>query len=411
MMGVPDDLNLRGIIPNCFAHIFGVIDQEETDKKFLVRCSYLEIYNEEVYDLLTEHKRGQMPEKLELHEDSGKGVFVKGLKWLIVKSIPEMEQAMNFGTTNRKTASTKMNVESSRSHSIFTIYIETGEKVNGQQQIKAGKLNLVDLAGSERNSKTGATGQTMKEGIKINLSLTALGNVISSLVDGKSQHIPYRDSKLTRLLQDSLGGNTKTVMIAACSPANYNYDETLSTLRYAHRAKQIKNKPRVNEDPKDALLKKYEEEIKQLKEMLAQFHVNKQSSNPLELANAMKQMASFKDGNDILMKKEKKIIEKEEVEKEEVKEKEKEIKDFTVSELIAQLEAKGKKIAIIEPGAENMTANELLNDREDLEDSDRGEATPPPNGDQARTGTFGGAKLDGTIKEGYQLNAFAQAQA
>ena len=91
MMGVPDDLNLRGIIPNCFAHIFGVIDAEETDKKFLVRCSYLEIYNEEVYDLLTEHKRGAMPEKLELHEDSGKGVFVKGLKWLIVKSIPEME--------------------------------------------------------------------------------------------------------------------------------------------------------------------------------------------------------------------------------------------------------------------------------------------------------------------------------
>ena len=127
MMGVPTDANLRGIIPNCFAHIFGVIEQEETDKKFLVRCSYLEIYNEEVYDLLTEpKKKGAMPEKLELHEGSEKGVFVKGLKWLIVKSIPEMEQAMNFGTRNRKTASTKMNAESSRSHSIFTIYIETG---------------------------------------------------------------------------------------------------------------------------------------------------------------------------------------------------------------------------------------------------------------------------------------------
>jgi len=108
----------------------------------------------------------------------------------------------------------------------------------------------------------------MKEGIKINLSLTALGNVISALVDGKSTHIPYRDSKLTRLLQDSLGGNTKTVMIAAVSPADYNYDETLSTLRYASRAKSIKNKPKVNEDPKDALLKEYELEIKRLKEML-----------------------------------------------------------------------------------------------------------------------------------------------
>ena len=133
MMGVADSLELRGIIPNCFAHIFGVIDQEETDKKYLVRCSYLEIYNEEVYDLLTEHRKNALPEKLDLKEDSNKGVFVKGLKWLIVKSIPEMEQAMNFGTANRKTASTKMNSESSRSHSIFTIYIETGEKVNGEQ--------------------------------------------------------------------------------------------------------------------------------------------------------------------------------------------------------------------------------------------------------------------------------------
>ena len=111
----------------------------------------------------------------------------------------------------------------------------------------------------------------MKEGIKINLSLTALGNVISSLVDGKSTHIPYRDSKLTRLLQDSLGGNTKTVMIAAVSPASYNYEESLSTLRFAARAKAIKNKPRVNEDPKDALLKKYEQEIVELREMLSAF--------------------------------------------------------------------------------------------------------------------------------------------
>lgn len=161
-----------------------------------------------------------------------------------------------------------MNQDSSRSHSLFTIYIETSENINDEQRIKAGKLNLVDLAGSERSSKTGATGQTLKEGIKINLSLTALGNVISSLVDGKSQHIPYRDSKLTRLLQDSLGGNTKTVMIAAISPADYNYDETISTLRYASRAKSIKNKPKVNEDPKDALLKQYEEEINKLKKML-----------------------------------------------------------------------------------------------------------------------------------------------
>merc|ERR1712125_48886 len=133
---------------------------------------------------------------------------------------------------------------------------------------RVGKLNLVDLAGSERQSKTGATGDRLKEATKINLSLSALGNVISALVDGKSSHIPYRDSKLTRLLQDSLGGNTKTVMVANCGPADYNYDETLSTLRYAYRAKSIKNKPKINEDPKDAMLRQFQEEIMRLKEQL-----------------------------------------------------------------------------------------------------------------------------------------------
>ena len=128
----------------------------------------------------------------------------------------------------------------------------------------------MDLAGSERQKKTGASGDRLKEGSKINLSLSALGNVISALVDsGKGKHIPYRDSKLTRLLQDSLGGNTKTLMVAAISPADYNYDETMSTLRYANRAKNIKNKPVVNEDPKDAMLREYKDEISKLKEMLA----------------------------------------------------------------------------------------------------------------------------------------------
>jgi kinesin family protein 3/17 len=140
--------------------------------------------------------------KLDVKEDTNKGVYVQNLNTIVVNTIEEIEKAMLFGTGNRKTASTKMNDTSSRSHSIFTIYIETAVKVENQEKamFKAGKLNLVDLAGSERTSKTGATGATMKEGIKINLSLTALGNVISSLVDGKSTHIPYRDSKLTRLL-------------------------------------------------------------------------------------------------------------------------------------------------------------------------------------------------------------------
>merc|ERR1712029_1138512 len=140
----------------------------------------------------------------------------------------------------------------------------------GDQHIRKGKLNLVDLAGSERQSKTQATGDRLKEANKINLSLSALGNVISALVDGKSKHIPYRDSKLTRLLQDSLGGNAKTIMVANIGPANYNYDETITTLRYANRAKNIKNKPRVNEDPKDTLLREFQEEIARLKAMINQ---------------------------------------------------------------------------------------------------------------------------------------------
>lgn len=162
-----------------------------------------------------------------------------------------------------------MNKDSSRSHSIFTVYLEIEEKVDDKNsKIKAGKLNLVDLAGSERQSKTEATGQRLKEATKINLSLSALGNVIAALVSGKAKHIPYRDSKLTRLLEDSLGGNTKTLMIAAISPADDNYDETLGTLKYANRAKQIKNKPKINEDPKDAMLRKYQEELAALKAQL-----------------------------------------------------------------------------------------------------------------------------------------------
>ncbi|XP_010133103.1 PREDICTED: kinesin-like protein KIF17, partial [Buceros rhinoceros silvestris] len=140
----------------------------------------------------------------------------------------------------------------------------------GQDHLRAAKLNLVDLAGSERQSKTGATGERLKEATKINLSLSALGNVISALVDSRCKHVPYRDSKLTRLLQDSPGGNTKTLMVACLSPADNNYDESLSTLRYANRAKNIKNKPSINEDPKDALLREYQEEIKKLKAILAQ---------------------------------------------------------------------------------------------------------------------------------------------
>ena len=185
-----------------------------------------------------------------------------------VHNTAECEALMERGWKNRSTGATLMNADSSRSHSIFTINVEMMQTSGSDGHIRKGKLNLVDLAGSERQSKTQATGDRLREANKINLSLSALGNVISALVDGKSKHIPYRDSKLTRLLQDSLGGNTKTMMVACLSPADNNYDETVSTLRYANRAKNIKNKPKINEDPKDAMLREYQEEIQKLKAML-----------------------------------------------------------------------------------------------------------------------------------------------
>lgn len=256
-----------GIIPNAFNHIINYIKGvQDSSKKFLVRSSFIEIYNEEVRDLLLSSPSNK---KLELREDPKSGLFIKDLSILEIHSFNDMNKLMNLGSKNRHIGETSMNAQSSRSHCIFTVYIEIADlsDQSEKKKIKAGKLNLVDLAGSERQSKTHTTGKALDEAKKINLSLTALSNVINSLVDQKN-HIPYRDSKLTRLLQDSLGGNTKTVMIAAVSPSSFNYDETLSTLRYAARANTIKNAPKINEDPKDAKLRQYEEEIKQLRLMI-----------------------------------------------------------------------------------------------------------------------------------------------
>ncbi|XP_076059316.1 kinesin-like protein 64D isoform X2 [Oratosquilla oratoria] len=276
MEGVRTVPELKGIIPNSFAHIFGHIAKQEEDKKFLVRVSYLEIYNEEVRDLL----RQDQSVRLEVKERPDVGVYVKDLITHVVHNADEMDKIMTLGNKNRAVGATNMNTHSSRSHAIFTITIECAEKGgDGRQHWRVGKLHLVDLAGSERQSKTGATGQRLKEATKINLSLSTLGNVISALVDGRSTHIPYRNSKLTRLLQDSLGGNSKTVMCANVGPADYNYDETISTLRYANRAKNICNRARINEDPKDALLRKLQEEIKLLKAQMDDEEEEEESSN------------------------------------------------------------------------------------------------------------------------------------
>ncbi|XP_028854538.1 kinesin-like protein KIF17 isoform X2 [Denticeps clupeoides] len=265
MQGMADPLSQRGIIPRAFEHIFETIQCAE-DTKFLVRASYLEIYNEEIRDLLGKDTK----QKLELKEHPERGVYVRDLSMHTVHSVVECERIMEQGWRNRAVGYTLMNKDSSRSHSIFTIHLEICNTDSaGEDHLRAGKLNLVDLAGSERQTKTGATGERLREATKINLSLSALGNVISALVDGRSKHIPYRDSKLTRLLQDSLGGNTRTLMVACLSPADNNYEESLSTLRYANRAKSIQNRPRINEDPKDALLREYQEEIRQLRALVS----------------------------------------------------------------------------------------------------------------------------------------------
>ncbi|XP_010626755.1 kinesin-like protein KIF3B isoform X2 [Fukomys damarensis] len=264
MEGVRGDPEKRGVIPNSFDHIFTHISRSQ-NQQYLVRASYLEIYQEEIRDLLSKDQT----KRLELKERPDTGLYVKDLSSFVTKSVKEIEHVMNVGNQNRSVGATNMNEHSSRSHAIFVITIECSEVgLDGENHIRVGKLNLVDLAGSERQAKTGAQGERLKEATKINLSLSALGNVISALVDGKSTHIPYRDSKLTRLLQDSLGGNAKTVMVANVGPASYNVEETLTTLRYANRAKNIKNKPRVNEDPKDALLREFQEEIARLKAQL-----------------------------------------------------------------------------------------------------------------------------------------------
>ncbi|KAG8013184.1 Kinesin-like protein KIF3C, partial [Nibea albiflora] len=264
MQGVSNDPDMRGVIPNSFQHIFTQISRTQ-NQKYLVRSSYLEIYQEEIRDLLCKDNN----KKLELKENPDFGVYVKDLSSVVTKNATEIEHVMNIGNQSRSVGFTNMNERSSRSHAIFVVTVECSEVgPDGEDHIRVGKLNMVDLAGSERQSKTGAKGKRLKEAAKINLSLSALGNVISALVDGKSTHIPYRDSKLTRLLQDSLGGNAKTVMIATVGPSHKNFDESLATLRYANRAKNIKNKPRINEDPKDALLREFQEEIARLKAQL-----------------------------------------------------------------------------------------------------------------------------------------------
>ena len=240
MMGADiDDEEQKGIIPRIVEQMFASILRSPGNIEYTVRVSYMEIYMEKIRDLLVPQN-----DNLPVHEEKSRGVYVKGLLEIYVSSVQEVYEVMRRGGSARATAATNMNQESSRSHSIFVITITQKNVETGSA--KSGQLFLVDLAGSEKVGKTGASGQTLEEAKKINKSLSALGMVINSLTDGKSTHIPYRDSKLTRILQESLGGNSRTTLIINCSPSSYNDQETLSTLRFGVRAKAIKNKAKIN---------------------------------------------------------------------------------------------------------------------------------------------------------------------
>lgn len=236
---------LAGIIPRTLHQIFEKLTDNGTE--FSVKVSLLEIYNEELFDLLS--PSSDVSERLQMFDDprNKRGVIIKGLEEITVHNKDEVYQILEKGAAKRTTAATLMNAYSSRSHSVFSVTIHMKETtIDGEELVKIGKLNLVDLAGSENIGRSGAVDKRAREAGNINQSLLTLGRVITALVE-RTPHIPYRESKLTRILQDSLGGRTRTSIIATISPASFNLEETLSTLEYAHRAKNIMNKPEVNQ--------------------------------------------------------------------------------------------------------------------------------------------------------------------
>jgi Kinesin motor domain len=257
-----------GILPRCLEYIFTHTHSHTKNNpsiEYLIKCSFLEIYNEQIHDLLA-----AQPRNLQIREDIKKGAYVEDLIQETVSNLEETFNCLREGLKNRHVSSTAMNKESSRSHSVFTLYIESKEKKNEIWNFKSSLFHLIDLAGSERQKAADTHGERLKEASMINRSLSTLGNVINSLVEiseGKNRYVRYRDSRLTFLLKDSLGGNSKTCIIANISPSILSYGETLSTLRFAERAKYVKNQAVINEDSIGTILE-LKEEVNRLKNLL-----------------------------------------------------------------------------------------------------------------------------------------------
>uniref|UniRef100_A0A8C9W313 Kinesin family member 21A n=1 Tax=Scleropages formosus TaxID=113540 RepID=A0A8C9W313_SCLFO len=292
-----------GIIPRAIAHLFRGIEERQKAAveqglpipEFKINAQFLELYNEEVLDLFDttrDTEARKQKSNIKIHEDGSGGIYTVGVTTRTVTSEAEVSGCLKLGALSRTTASTQMNVQSSRSHAIFTIHLcqvrvcspDHDDKVDNSMMGAASefetltaKFHFVDLAGSERLKRTGATGDRAKEGISINCGLLALGNVISALGDRnkRSSHVPYRDSKLTRLLQDSLGGNSQTVMIACISPSDRDFMETLNTLKYANRARNIKNRVVVNQDKASQQISALRTEIARLQMELMEYKTGK----------------------------------------------------------------------------------------------------------------------------------------
>uniref|UniRef100_A0A8C3RE40 Kinesin family member 21B n=1 Tax=Cyanoderma ruficeps TaxID=181631 RepID=A0A8C3RE40_9PASS len=310
-MGTGFDMNIseeeQGIIPRAITHLFSGIEERKqaaqsqgvAAPEFKVSAQFLELYNEEILDLFdstrdpdSRHRKSN----IKIHEDASGSIYTTGVTSRLISSQDELIQCLKQGALSRTTASTQMNVQSSRSHAIFTIHLcqtrvcarpelvneEVSSLLDGSQpaaeyETLTAKFHFVDLAGSERLKRTGATGERAKEGISINCGLLALGNVISALGDQSKKvvHVPYRDSKLTRLLQDSLGGNSQTIMIACVSPSDRDFMETLNTLKYANRARNIKNKVVVNQDKTSQQISALRAEIARLQMELMEYKAGK----------------------------------------------------------------------------------------------------------------------------------------
>ncbi len=267
---------LAGIIPRAVADIFAEAQRRSDELTLTVQVAFVELYRETLYDLLSTKSRAKEDCTCDLREDPVKGVIIPHLTEVTVSSLKDTMKQLELGSLKRVTAATAMNNTSSRSHAIFTVFLNIAHK-NDALKVTVSKFHLVDLAGSERAKKTKATGDRFNEGVAINQGLLALGNVIAALgEDNRSAntHIPYRNSKLTRMLQDSLGGNSYTLMVSCVSPADSNIEETISTLRYSDRAKKIKNKPIVNVNGNDAEVNRLMKENQELRLMLVEAKSN-----------------------------------------------------------------------------------------------------------------------------------------